>query len=88
MYVEVNLQMPGIKGYNGDVLLLVIPTMTYSEKVLVMVRSKIIDRAMGMIMKGELVRATTTWKQAHFGAVMSTSLQLLHQGARGVGMLQ
>ena len=35
-----------------------------------MVGSKIIDRAMGMIMKGELVRATTTWKQAHFGAVM------------------
>ena len=40
-YVEVKLQIPGIKNYNEEVLLLVIPTMTYSEKVLVMVRSKI-----------------------------------------------
>ena len=46
-------------------MLLVIQTMTYSEKVPVMVWSKIIDRAMGMITKGELVRATVTWKQAH-----------------------
>ena len=57
-YVRVNLQIPGIRGYNEDVLLLVILTMTYSEKVPVMVGSKIIDRAMGMTTKGELVRAT------------------------------
>ena len=50
--VEVNLQILGIKGYNKDVLLLVIPTMTYSENVPAMMRSKIIDRAMGMITKG------------------------------------
>ena len=30
-YVEVNLQIPGIKGYNEEVLLLVILTMTYPE---------------------------------------------------------
>ena len=30
-FVEVNLQIPGIKNYNEDVLLLVIPTMTYSS---------------------------------------------------------
>ena len=77
--VEVNLQIPGIKGYNEDILLLVIPTMTYSEKVLIMVRSKIIDRAMGMMTKGELMRAATSWKQAHFGEVMSRSLQLPHR---------
>ena len=29
-FVEVNLQIPGIKNYNEDVLLQVIPTMTYS----------------------------------------------------------
>ena len=29
-YEEVNLQIPGIKSYNQDVPLLVIPTMTYS----------------------------------------------------------
>ena len=29
-FVEVNLQIPGIQHYNEDVLLLVIPTMTYS----------------------------------------------------------
>ena len=51
-YVEVNLQIPGIRGYNKDILQLVIPTMTYAEKVLVMVGSKIINRAMGMITKG------------------------------------
>ena len=38
--------------------------------------SKIIGRAMGMMTKGELVRATVTWRQAHFGADMSGLLQL------------
>ena len=56
--------------------MLFILTMTYSKKVLVMVGSKIIDQAMGMMTKGELMRETVTWKQAHFGAVMSGSLQL------------
>ena len=74
-YVEVKLQILGIKGYNEDVLLLVILTMTYSEKVPVMVRSKIIDWTMGMMTKGELIRAIVTWKQAHFSVVMSGSLQ-------------
>ena len=52
-----------------------------------MVRSKIIDRAMGMIMKGELARATTIWKKAHFGAVISGLLQLPHKCARRKGVL-
>ena len=86
-YVEVNLQIPSVRGYNEDVLLLVIPTMTYSKKVSVVVGSRIIDRAVGMITKGEIVRATMTWKQAHFGAVMSGLLQLPCKGA-GVGVLQ
>ena len=73
-------------GYNKDALLLVIPTMTYSKKVLV--GSKIIDRALGMITKGELVGETVTWKQAHFGAVMFRLLQLPYKGARGIGALQ
>ena len=51
-YVEVNLQIPGIKGYNEDILLLVILTTTYSKKVPVMVGSKIIDRVMEMMTKG------------------------------------
>ena len=59
-FVKVNLQIPYIKGYNEDVLLLVIPTTTYSKKVPVMVGSKIIDRVMGMIIKVELARATMT----------------------------
>ena len=70
-FVEVNLQVPGIKNYNEDVLLLVIPTTTYSEMVPVMDGSKIIDRAMSMMTKGELMKVTMTWRQAHFGAVMS-----------------
>ena len=45
-YIEVNLQIPGIKNYNENVLLLVIPTTTYTQKVPVMVGSKIIDLAM------------------------------------------
>ena len=40
-FVEVNLEIPWIK--NEDVLLLVIPTMTYSKKIPVVVGSKIID---------------------------------------------
>ena len=52
-YVEINLQIPDIRGCNDDVLLLVMPTTAYSEKVPVMVGSNIIDRLMGMITKGE-----------------------------------
>ena len=36
-FVEVNLQIPGIRNHSEDVLLLVIPTTTYSKMVLVMV---------------------------------------------------
>ena len=32
-FVEVNLQIPGIRGYNEDVLLLAIPTTAYAEGV-------------------------------------------------------
>ena len=84
-YVGVNLQIPGINGYNEDVLLLVILTTTYSEKVPVMVGSKNINRAMGVITKGELARATVTWKQAHFSVVLAGSLQLPHKCAREDG---
>ena len=75
-FVEVNLQILGIRNYNEDVLLLVIPTMTYSELVLVMVGSKIIDKALSLMTIGELAKVTMTWQQAHFGAVMSRLLQL------------
>ena len=62
-FVEVNLQIPGIRNYNEDVhvLLLVIPTMTYSEMVLVVVGSKIIDKALSLMTMGELAKATMTW---------------------------
>ena len=85
-FVEVNLQIPGIQTYNKDVLLLVIPTTTYSEIVPVMVRSKITDRAMSLMTKEELTKATTKWRQAHSGAVMSGSLQLPHTSSNKTGM--
>ena len=77
-FVEVNLQIPGIRNYNEDALLLVIPTTTYSKTVPVMVGSKIIDRVMSLMTKGELTKATITRRQAHLGPVMSGSLQLPH----------
>ena len=75
-FVEVNLQILGIRGYNEDVLLLAIPTMAYTEGVPVVVGLKIIDRALSCMTAGELARATATWQQAHFRTVMSDSLQL------------
>ena len=75
-FVEVNLQILGIKNYIEDVLLLFIPTMTYSETIPIMVGSKIIDRAMSLMTKGELMKVTMMYRKAHFGAVMSGSLQL------------
>ena len=75
-FVEVHLQIPGIPNYNKDVLLLVIPTMTYSKTVPIMVGSKKIDRALSLMTKGELAKVTTMCRQAHFGAVMLGSLQL------------
>ena len=77
-FVEVNFQILGIRNYNNDVLLLVIPTMTYSYTVPVMVGSKIIDKALSLMTTGELVKATMMWQLAHFGAVMSGPLQLSH----------
>ena len=64
---------------------MVIPSMTYSEKVAVMVGSKIIDRAIEMVTRGELSRATMTWRPAHFGAVISGLLQLPHKCVGGQG---
>ena len=48
-FMEVNPQIPGIQHYNEDVLLLVMPTMTYSQMVLVVVGSKVIHRALSMM---------------------------------------
>ena len=69
------------KNYNEDVLLLVIPTMTYSKTVPVMVGTKIIDKALSLMTVGELAKATKTWRQAHFGAVMLGLLQLSHSSS-------
>ena len=77
-FVEVNLQIPGIRNYNEDVLLLVIPAMTYSGTVLVMVGSKINGKAVSLMTLGELAKATTTWQQTHFGMFMSGLLQHSH----------
>ena len=41
-----------------------------------MVGSKIINKALSCMTAGELAKATATWHQAHFGAVMSGLLQL------------
>ena len=65
-FVEVNLQIPGIKYYNEDVLLLVIPTMTYSETVPVMVGSKIIDRAMSLMTKGRALEGDHDMETSSF----------------------
>ena len=86
-FVEVNLQIPGIQCYNEDVLLLIIPTMTCSKMVPVVVGSEIIDRALSLITKGELKKATMTWRQADFGAVMSGSLQLSHTSSSKTGVI-
>ena len=50
--------------------------MTYSETILVVVGSKIIDKALSLMTTGALVKVTMMWQQAHFGAVMLGSLQL------------
>ena len=53
-YIEVNLQLLGIKGSNEDVLPLVILTMAYAKKVQIMVDSEINDNALNVIMEMEL----------------------------------
>ena len=53
-FVEVSLQILGIRRYNEDVLLLAIPTMAYAERVPVVVGSKIIDKALSCMTVGEL----------------------------------
>ena len=80
-FVEVNLQILEIRNYNEDVLLLVIPTRTYSKTVAVVVSTKKIDKALSLMTVGELAKVTMTWRQGHFGAVMSGSLQLSHSSS-------
>ena len=80
-FVEVNLQILGLKGYSKDVLLLVIPTTTYSKAVLVVVGTKIINKAPSLMTVGELAKATATWRKANFGAVMLGSLQFSCNGS-------
>ena len=46
--------------YNEDVLLLFIPNMTYSKTVLVVVGTKIIDKALSLMTVGEFAKATKT----------------------------
>ena len=65
-FVEVNLQVPGIQHYNEDVLLLIIPTTTYSQMDQVVIGSKIIDRVPSVIIKGELQKVTTMWDRLTF----------------------
>ena len=60
--------------------------MRHSETVAVMVGSKIIDRVIRIITRGELAKVTTTWRQAYFGSIMSGSLQLPHTGSNGTGV--
>ena len=50
-----------------------------------MVRSKVIDWVMGKMTKGELIRVMVTWKQDHFGPVMSGLLQLPHTDSKKDG---
>ena len=74
-FVEVNLQILGLKSYQ-DVLLLVIPTMTYSQDSSGPGGYKYNWQSPESHDYGELAKATMTWRQAHFGAVMFGSLQL------------
>ena len=55
--------------------------MTYSKMVLVVVGTKIIDKGLSLMTTGELAKATMTWTQAPFGAVMLGSLQLSHSSS-------
>ena len=87
-FVEVNLQIPGVTNYNEDMLLLVIVTTTYSEMVLVVVGFKIIDRPLSLMTKGELTKATMTWREALQSChvwVASTNLHKLRQSQNGRG---
>ena len=89
-FVEVNLQILGIRNYNEDVLLLVIPTMTYSDKVLVMVGSKIIVKAddYGITCKSDHDMATSSLWSSHVRATATIPCQLsIEQGRRGGKML-
>ena len=69
-----------IRNYNENVLLLIIPTMT-SKTAPYMVDTKIIDKAPSLMTVGELAKATTTWRQARFVAVMLGLLQLSHSSS-------
>ena len=80
-FVEVNLQILGIRRYNEDVLLLAIPMTATLREFWSRWAQKIINKALGCMTAGELAKATATWQQAHFGVVMSGLLQLSHRSS-------
>ena len=85
-FVEVNLQIPGIQCYNEDVLLVVIPTTTYSKMVLVMLGSKIIDRALSLKTKGSSRRWPQHGDRLTLELSCSGSLQLSHTNSSKTGV--
>ena len=60
-FVEVNLQIPRIRGYNEDVLLLAIPPQPMLREFWSWWVQKIIDRALSCMTAGEVAHATVTW---------------------------
>ena len=53
-YVDVNPQIMGLRVYNVDILLLVIPTTSYGKEVSIITNTKVIDKAMKVITQDEL----------------------------------
>ena len=81
-FVEVNLQILGIRAYNEDVLLLAISHhgLCWKSSSHGGLKNNRYSSELHDCM-GELACATATWKQAHFGAVMSGSLQLSYNSS-------
>ena len=66
-YTEVNLQIPGIKNFDEDVLMLVYPDSKYSQKVLVVLGTLHIDALLEVATEEELKNLTPAWRRGFVG---------------------
>ena len=66
-YTEVNLQIPEIKSFNEDVLMLVYPDNKYTWKVQVVLGTLHIDALLEAATEKELKNLTPAWRQGSIG---------------------
>ena len=75
-YVKVKIQIPEIRSFEQDILMLVSHTTCYHQWVPFQVGSRIIDQVVKNITDKELRSLSQSWKLAYVGTILSKLSQV------------